>query len=111
VPVTRLHEIADIVVEILRDRPLGRASIADLIDEIPRRVTLSPEDLAIDQRLPNVSGDATLLIVGVTGLATGATGASGAPLLPICPPRLTVLLATCASLLTPFHPGGLGLSI
>jgi hypothetical protein len=35
-----------------------------------------------------------LLIIAVTGLATGATGA----------PLLTVLLATCASLMTPLHP-------
>ncbi len=39
-------EIAEVVIEILQDRPHGRASIADLVDEIPRRVTLSPEDLA-----------------------------------------------------------------
>jgi hypothetical protein len=38
-----------------------------------------------------------LLIIGVTGLATGAA-------LAICPPLLTVLLATCASLPTPLHP-------
>ena len=37
------------------------------------------------------------LIIGVTGLATGTA-------LAICPPLLTVLLATCASLLTPLHP-------
>ncbi len=39
-------EIAKVVEQILRDRPNGRATIADLIDEIPNRVTLSPEDLA-----------------------------------------------------------------
>ena len=39
-------EIADAVVAILRDRSSGRATIADLIDEIPNRLTLSPEDLA-----------------------------------------------------------------
>jgi hypothetical protein len=39
-------EIAKVVEQILRDRPDGRAMIADLIDAIPNRVTLSPEDLA-----------------------------------------------------------------
>ncbi len=39
-------EIADIVEAILRERPDGEASIAELIDEIPNRVTLSAEDLA-----------------------------------------------------------------
>ena len=38
-------EIADIVVEILKDRPHKRASIADLVDEIPNRVRLWAEDL------------------------------------------------------------------
>ena len=39
-------EIADIVEEILRDRPGGEATIAELVAEIPHRVRLSPEDLA-----------------------------------------------------------------
>ena len=39
-------EIADIVVEILEDTLGGSASIAELIAEIPKRVTLSAEDLA-----------------------------------------------------------------
>jgi hypothetical protein len=39
-------KIADIVEEILRDRPDGAASIAELVAEIPHRVRLSPEDLA-----------------------------------------------------------------
>jgi hypothetical protein len=39
-------EIADIVEAILNERPNGEASIAELIDEIPNRVTLSAEDLA-----------------------------------------------------------------
>ena len=54
--------------------------------------------------VPNCSAStrlSPLLIIGATGLATGA---AGAPLLAICPPILTVLLATCASLLTPLHP-------
>jgi hypothetical protein len=46
-------EIADIVVGILKDRPHGRASIADLVDEIPNRVTLSPEDLAMSPTRSN----------------------------------------------------------
>ena len=39
-------EIAAAVVAILRDRPNGRATIADLIDAIPNRIKLDPEDLA-----------------------------------------------------------------
>jgi hypothetical protein len=39
-------EIADAVIAILCDRPHGRATIADIIAEIPERVNLSPEDLA-----------------------------------------------------------------
>ncbi len=39
-------EIADIVVQILEERPTGHASISVLVAEIPNRVTLSPEDLA-----------------------------------------------------------------
>jgi hypothetical protein len=46
-------EIAEIVIEILQDRPHGRASIADLVDEIPNRVTLSAEDLAMSQTRNN----------------------------------------------------------
>ena len=46
-------EIADVVIAILRDRPNGRATIADLIDEIPNRLTLSPEDLARSPTRPN----------------------------------------------------------
>ena len=37
-------EIADAVEEILFDRPNGKATIAELIDEIPKRITLSDED-------------------------------------------------------------------
>jgi hypothetical protein len=39
-------EIADIVEAILSERPNGEATIAELVDEIPNRVTLSAEDLA-----------------------------------------------------------------
>ncbi len=46
-------EIAEIVIEILKGRPHGRASIADLVDEVPNRVTLSPEDLAMSPTRSN----------------------------------------------------------
>jgi hypothetical protein len=39
-------EIADIVVQILADRPNRRATIKELVDGIPNHVTLSAEDLA-----------------------------------------------------------------
>jgi hypothetical protein len=39
-------EIADIVEAILAERPNGEATIAELVDEIPNRVTLSVDDLA-----------------------------------------------------------------
>jgi hypothetical protein len=42
-------EIAVIVVEILKDRPNGEATIAEVIDEIPNRVQLSQEDLVQSQ--------------------------------------------------------------
>ncbi|MGH9725702.1 MAG: hypothetical protein ACRD41_11605 [Candidatus Acidiferrales bacterium] len=42
-------EIAEIVEAILADRPNGEATIAQLVDEIPNRVTLSAEDLAPSQ--------------------------------------------------------------
>ena len=46
-------EIADAVVVILCDRPNGRATIADIMAEIPEKVTLSPEDLAQSPTRPN----------------------------------------------------------
>jgi len=46
-------EIVEIVIEILRDRPHHRASIADLVDEIPNRVTLTPADLAMSPTRSN----------------------------------------------------------
>jgi hypothetical protein len=46
-------EIADIIVEILKGRAHKRASIADVIEEIPNRVTLSAEDLAMSPTRPN----------------------------------------------------------
>ena len=39
-------EIADVVEEILSETPNGEATIAELVTEIPNRVTLSAEDLA-----------------------------------------------------------------
>jgi len=39
-------EIADVVEQILQDRPNGEASIRELICEIPRRIQLSSDDLA-----------------------------------------------------------------
>jgi hypothetical protein len=39
-------EIAEIVEGILEERPNGLATIAELVEEIPNRVTLSAEDLA-----------------------------------------------------------------
>jgi hypothetical protein len=46
-------EIAAAVIAILKDRPNGRATIADLIDEIPNRIRLDPEDLAQSPTRPN----------------------------------------------------------
>jgi len=40
-------EIAAVVEQILSERPSGEATIAALIAEIPNRVRLSPEDLAL----------------------------------------------------------------
>ncbi len=39
-------ELANIIAAILAERPNGEATIAQLIDEIPNRVTLSASDLA-----------------------------------------------------------------
>jgi hypothetical protein len=46
-------EIADIVVEILEDRPIGQASIGELVAEIPHRVALSADDLMPSPTRPN----------------------------------------------------------
>jgi hypothetical protein len=46
-------EIADVVVAILRERPAGEATIAQLIDEIPNRVSLSAQDLIQSPTRPN----------------------------------------------------------
>jgi hypothetical protein len=39
-------EIADIIVDYLNEKTSGRASIQELVREIPNRVSLSAEDLA-----------------------------------------------------------------
>lgn len=39
-------EIATLVVEILKEKPHGEATIAELVAEIPHRVRLSSDDLA-----------------------------------------------------------------
>src|SRR3569833_486922 len=39
-------EIAEIIVGYLNEKPSGQASILELVNEIPNRVTLSAEDLA-----------------------------------------------------------------
>jgi hypothetical protein len=39
-------EIADAIVEYLNEKTSGRASIQELVREIPNRLTLSDEDLA-----------------------------------------------------------------
>lgn len=46
-------EIAVAVVAVLKDRPSGRATIADLIDAIPNRIKLDPEDLAQSSTRPH----------------------------------------------------------
>jgi hypothetical protein len=43
---TTESEIAHVVEVILAQTPTGRASIAELIEEIPNRIKLSPQDLA-----------------------------------------------------------------
>jgi len=46
-------QFADAVESILRDRPNGEASIAELIDEIPNRMTLTADDLVQSPTRPN----------------------------------------------------------
>jgi len=46
-------EVTEVVEAILRDTPGGRASVRELIAEIPNRITLSPEDLARSETRPN----------------------------------------------------------
>lgn len=40
------NEIAEIVIDILQDRPTGEVTIAELVAGIPKRATLTSEDLA-----------------------------------------------------------------
>jgi len=46
-------EIAEVVVDYLRERASGRATIKELIREIPNRVRLSAEDMAPSLTRPN----------------------------------------------------------
>lgn len=46
-------EIADIIISYLNEKSSGRASIKELVQEIPRRVSLSDEDLAQSLTRPN----------------------------------------------------------
>jgi hypothetical protein len=46
-------EVAEIVEAILQDLSSGRATIQELISEIPNRMNLSAEDLAPSQTRPN----------------------------------------------------------
>jgi hypothetical protein len=46
-------EVADIVEGVLAESPNEEATIAELIEEIPNRVTLSAEDLAQSPTRPN----------------------------------------------------------
>jgi hypothetical protein len=48
-PLTSEAEFADVVEQILSEIPTGRATYAELIEEIPNRITLSVEDLAPSQ--------------------------------------------------------------
>lgn len=46
-------EVAEAVEAILQDRSSGRATIKELVGEIPNRISLSQEDLAQSQTRPN----------------------------------------------------------
>jgi hypothetical protein len=46
-------EVAEAVEAILQDGSSGRATIKELVVEIPNRITLSPEDLEQSQTRPN----------------------------------------------------------
>lgn len=46
-------QFANAVESILQDRPNREATIAELIDEIPNRMTLTAEDLAQSPTRPN----------------------------------------------------------
>jgi hypothetical protein len=50
--VTTEAEFADAVVTILSELPTGEATYAELIDEIPNRITLTAEDLIPSDRRP-----------------------------------------------------------
>ena len=46
-------EIAEITIDYLKEKSNGRASIKELVREIPNRVSLSPEDLKQSITRPN----------------------------------------------------------
>jgi hypothetical protein len=46
-------EIADVVIAILQDSRTGKATIAEFVAEIPKRINLSPEDLVPSPTRPN----------------------------------------------------------
>jgi hypothetical protein len=46
-------EVAEAVEAILHDRTSGRATIKELVAEVPNRIRLSAEDLAQSQTRPN----------------------------------------------------------
>ena|ERR1044072_1268847 len=52
-PLTTEKQIARVVEAILRERPDHKATVADLIKEIPKRIKLSPEDLEQSPTRPN----------------------------------------------------------
>ena len=49
------NEIVEVVIDILNNMPHGKATIKQLIKEIPARVTLSAEDLEQSPTRPNES--------------------------------------------------------
>jgi hypothetical protein len=46
-------EVAEAVEAILQDRSSGRATIKELVEEIPNRISLSADDLVQSQTRPN----------------------------------------------------------
>jgi glycine cleavage system pyridoxal-binding protein P len=41
---TRENEFAELILQILKEKPSGQASFSELIKEIPRRISLTEED-------------------------------------------------------------------
>ena len=50
---TTERQLSEVILDILVTRPNGEASIADLIHEIPKRITLSQADFAPSPTRPN----------------------------------------------------------